>query len=126
MDKKKFLVNIIVGLVMAVVVFFLYWEEERTILHRLCDGSFVAGVMLLGVGGLKFVRNTGSLDIMGYGITEAVHMTLPWLRIEKKDVDFAAYKERKRDERKTSSDLLAAGAVYLVLAIIFLIIYQLV
>ena len=116
----------IVGLVMAVGVFFLYWEEDRTILHRLCDGCFVAGVMLLGVGGLKFVRNTGSLDIMGYGITEAVHMTLPWLRIEKKDVDFAAYKERKRDERKTSSDLLAAGAVYLVLAIIFLIIYQLV
>lgn len=123
MDKKRFLVNTIVGLVMAVFVFFLYWEEERSILHRLCDACFVPSIMLMGVGFLKLARNAGTFDMMGYGIGEAVHMMMPWLRSEKKDVDFVAYKERKKGVRKSSVDLLAAGGIYLVLSIVFLILY---
>ena len=125
MDKKKFLVNMIIGLVIAAVVFFLYWGDDRAILHRFCDGCFVAGVVLMGMGGLKVARTAGTFDIMSYGIAEAVHMTLPWLRTEKKDADFAAYKERKREERKPSGDLLAAGGIYLALAAIFLVLYLL-
>lgn len=123
--KKKVIINLVVGLVMAVVVFFLNWETDRTLFHRLCDSCFVAGVMLMGVGGLKWARNAGTFDMMAYGISAALDMALPWLKREQKDVDFAAYKERKQEERKPAGDLLIAGAVYLALAVIFLILYQL-
>lgn len=123
--KKKVIINLVVGLVMAVVVFFLNWETDRTLFHRLCDSCFVAGVMLMGVGGLKWARNAGAFDMMSYGLSSALDMTFPWIKREHKDADFVAYKERKQEERKPASDLLIAGAVYLALAVIFLILYQL-
>lgn len=123
--KKKVIINLVMGFVMAVGVFFLYWEDERSLLHRLCDGCFVSGVLLLGMGGLKWARNAGTFDMMSYGISSALHMTFPWIEQERKDADFVAYKERKKEERKPAGDLLIAGAVYLVLAVIFLILYQL-
>ena len=113
----------ITGLVLSVVLFFVTANTERTILHRLCDACFVSGIVLLGSGGLKLARNAGTFDMMGYGIGEAFYMFMPWVRGEKKDVDFAAYKERKKTERKSSLDLLAAGGIYMALATVFLILY---
>lgn len=123
--KKNIIINLIMGLVLAIGVFFLYWGEDRTVFHRLCDGFFTAGVLLLGMGGLKWARNAGTFDIMAYGISSAFHMTFPWLKSEQKDADFVAYKERKREERKPAADLVIAGAVYMALAIVCLVIYQL-
>ena len=125
MLKKNVIVNLIVGLVLAVAVFFVDWGVEKTLFHKLCDSCFVAGVVLAGMGGLKFARNAGTFDIMAYGIGSAFMMTFPWIKTERKDADFVAYKERKKAERKPSGDLLIAGAVYLVLAFSWLGIYQL-
>lgn len=124
MLKKSVIMNLVVGLLIAVPVALLDWGMEKVLLHRLCDGFFVAAVVLLGVGGLKVARNAGTFDMMSYGLGAAFKMTFPWIKMEKKDADFVAYKERKREERKPAADLLIAGAIYLVLALIFLAIYQ--
>jgi len=124
MDKKKFFANLITGFVIAIAVCFIGWASERSLIHKLCDGCFVAAVVLLGVGGLKFARNAGTFDIMAYGLSSALHMMLPWLQGEKKDADFAAYKERVRETRKPARDLLLPGVIYLGLAMVFLFIYM--
>ncbi len=123
--RKNLLVNLITGFVVAVIVIVFGLGSEKSICHLLCDGTFVAAVILLGIGGLKFARNGGTFDIMAYGIGSAVRMTFPWLLKERKDADFAAYKERKREIRQSAKPELLAGLVYLVLALIFLVIYSL-
>lgn len=125
MLKKNVIVNLIAGLLLAVAVFLVDWGIEKTFLHKLCDSCFVPGVMLLGLGGLKWARNAGTFDIMAYGIGSAFYMTFPWIKQERKDADFVAYKERKREERKPASDLLIAGTIYMALAFICFGIYQL-
>ena len=122
--RKKILINLGLGLVAAVAVFFFRRDRGFPLIHLLCDCCFTAGVLLLGLGGLKVARNAGTFDIAIYGVDSALRITLPWVMKEKKDADFVAYKERKMEERKPAGDLLIAGAIYMALALIFLVIYS--
>ena len=122
--RKKILINLIIGLVVAVAVFIFRRDREFPLIHLLCDCCFTAGVLLLGMGGLKLARNAGTFDIAIYGIDSALRITLPWVMKEKKDEDFVAYKERKLEERKPAGDMLIAGGIYMALALILLVIYS--
>lgn len=122
--RKKILINLIIGLVIAIIVFFIRFDKGFPLIHQLCDCCFVPGVMLLGMGGLKFARNAGTFDMVVYGVDSALRMTLPWIMKEKKDVDFVAYKDRKKEERKPATELLIAGSLYMGLAMILLVIYS--
>ena len=113
----------ITGLLCAAIVVYYRWNPERLLFHQLCDGAFVAGVILVGIGGLKFARNGGTFDIMVWGLDSVVRTTFPWMLKERQDVDFVAYKERKRESRQSAKPELLSGAVYLVLSLIFLVIY---
>lgn len=123
-NRKKILINLNIGLVVAVAVFFFRRDSGFPVIHQLCDCCFVAGVLLLGMGGLQVARNAGTFDIMVYGLDSALRMTFPWIMKEKKDADFVAYKERKQEERKPATELLIAGGIYMALAVLLLIIYS--
>ena len=122
--RKRILVNLVFGLMIAVMVIVWRWDPEVNLLHQLCNGFFVPGVLLLGSGGLKVARNAGTFDMMVYGMDSALRITLPWIMKEKKDADFVAYKERKQEERKPAKDLLIAGAIHMALAMILLVLYS--
>lgn len=121
--RKKLLANLISGLLIAVIVIFFRYDAEKGLIHQLCDGCFVAGVMLLGFGGLKFARNAGTFDMMAYGIDSALRVTLPWVMKEKKDADFVAYKERKQETRKPAKPEVVSGLIFLALSLVLLILY---
>ena len=123
--RKMFLIYLAIGFVIAVAVLIYRWDAEKLISFQLCDATFVAGGLLVSVGGLKFARNGGTFDIMVYGIDSALRITFPSAFKERKDADFVAYKERKRESRKPATAELLSGAVYLVLAFICLVIYHL-
>ena len=122
--RKKILINLMVGLVAAVGVFFFRQDRGFPLIHLLCDCCFTSGVLLLGMGGLKLARNAGTFDIAIYGMDSALRITLPWIMKEKKDADFVAYKERKMEERKPAGEMLIAGGIYMALAVILLVIYS--
>jgi hypothetical protein len=122
--RKKILTNLNLGLLVAVTVFIVRRDNGFPLVHQLCDCCFVAGILLLGLGGLTVARNAGTFDMMAYGLSSALRMSLPWIVKEKKDADFVAYQERKREERKPATEMLIAGAVYMALALILLIIYS--
>lgn len=122
--RKKILIDLNFGLVIAAIVFFFRRDNGFPLVHQLCDCCFVAGVLLLGMGGLKVARNAGTFDMMAYGLDSALRISLPWITKEKKDADFVAYKERKKEERKPATEMLIAGSVYMALAVILLIIYS--
>ena len=124
---KGFIIYLVLGLLIAAVVVSLNWESEFPLTQRLSDGFFVAAVLLLGMGGLKSVRNRGFFDMAAYGISAALHTAMPFLKmnspLDEREEDFVAYKERKKEERKSAREILWAGAVYLILAAIMLVIY---
>ena len=121
--SKEFLFNLGFGGAAAVLVFILEMFRGRALLISLCNCLFVAAVLLLGVGGTKGVRNKGAFDVMGFGIKSAAETFIPALKRGEKET-FLEYRDRKDMSRKSADGMLLAGAVYLALSALILIIYQ--
>ena len=129
-EKKGFFIHICAGAVIAVAVGALGWSRGHAVLRLLCDGCFVAAVLLLGSGGLKFARNQGTFDMMAYSLRTVFHLHFPFSKmnspLDEQKEDFVEYKERKQEKRKSSAELLWAGLLYLVVSLVFFVIYLLV
>lgn len=127
--KKGVLIYLAIGLVIAIAVVAMEWSSDVSLAFLLCDGCFVAGVLVMGMGGLKFFRNQGVFDAMAYSIAYVFYTAFPGAKPRRADgvekEKLYEYKERKRAERKPAAELLIAGAVYLGLAAIALVIYLL-
>lgn len=131
-SRKHFLISLAYGAVIAVLAFVVSYSQRESFifdndsvdifLHCLCDGLFVAAVMLLGTGVLKAIRNQGVFDVMGFGMKSVIEWTIPMLRREEKE-DLQAYRERKEASRKSARSMLLAGAAYLMLSAVCLPVY---
>jgi hypothetical protein len=127
--QKGILLHVCTGAVIATAVAILGWTRGHSWLRMLCDGCFVAAVMLLGSGGLKFARNQGTFDMMGYSMKSVFHLHFPFAKmnspLEEREEDFMDYKERKKAQRKPAGDLLWSGLIYLIASAVFLALYLL-
>lgn len=121
--RKEFLICLTAGAVLAAAVCALNVSRDYGWSRSVCDGLFVAAVMLLGVGIIRAVYNRGAFDVAGYGLRKAAELAIPALRREEKE-DIQQYRERKKAERKSPAGLLMAGTVYLVLALAALAVYE--
>lgn len=92
--------------------------------RSVCDGLFAASVMLLCSGAIRAVGSRGAFDVAGYGLRMALELALPVLRREEKE-DLPQYRERRAARRKSSSGLLLAGALYFLLSLAALAVYEL-
>lgn len=122
---KELLINLAIGVFVVVFVYWLDAGRGYPFLHCLSDGFFVAAVLLLGVGGLRGVRNKGAFDVVGFGVSSVAKTTFPFLKGEKEESIYE-YRERKAEQRKGAGGLLAAGAIYLVLSILVLCLYYMI
>ena len=74
MDDKRFRRYLACGLFVFVGLCLVAdWQglfdstDAKTVFGILCDGFTFPGVLLTGVGGLKWISTTGFFDIWGYG-----------------------------------------------------------
>ncbi len=123
--QRDFLIYLAVGAVIAAAVFALNMSRDYEVTRCVCDGLFVAAAMLLGIGGIRGVRNRGAFDVTGYGIKTALETALPILRHGNGKETMGDYRQRKAAERKSARGMLLAGAVYLVLSLAALAVYSL-
>lgn len=124
--RKSFLISLLAGAVVTAAVCFFNASSGLGAAHLLCDGFFVAAVVVAGSGGLLFVRNQGLFDIMSFGIKSVFQIHWPWTAPRTADEgkeSFFEYKDRKRGQRKSPAGTLLAGAVYVVLAFVMLAAY---
>lgn len=121
--RKRLLTCLAAGAVLAAAVCALNVNRGYGWSRSVCDGFFVAAVILLGLGVIRAVCNRGAFDVAGYGLRMAVELALPALRREEKE-DIHQYRERKEAERKSPAGLLLAGAVYFVLSLAALAVYE--
>ena len=121
--RKAFLTCLVLGAVLGAAVCALNVSRDYGWSRSVCDGLFVAAVMLLGAGSIRAVYNRGAFDVAGYGLRWAVELAIPALRRAEKE-DIHQYRERKESERKSPGGLLLAGTVYLVLSLAALAVYE--
>lgn len=121
---KQLLTCLAAGAALAAGVCALNVSRDYGWSRSVCDGLFVAAVILLGLGVIRAVYNRGAFDVAGYGLRMAVELALPILRREEKE-DLHQYRRRKEAERKSPAGLLLAGAVFFVLSLAALAVYEL-
>lgn len=122
--SKEFLICLAAGGILAAAVCALNVSRDYGWIRSVCDGLFVAAVMLLGLGTIRAVYNQGVFDVAGYGLRMAVELTIPAFRREEKE-DIQQYRARKEADRKSPAGLLLAGAAYFVLSLAALAVYEL-
>lgn len=117
--KEDLITNLVIGGCIAAAVLALGLGRGYDVLRCFCDGFFVSAVMLIGIGGIKEIRNKGTFDVVGYGMKRFIEVAIPMLNKGDKESMYD-YRERKAKERKGAFGMLIAGTVYLVLALVFL------
>ena len=124
--KKDFVTGISLGLGILTVLLVSNPQNTDSLIFRLCDGFFVAGVLVMGFGGLMHARNKGIFDMMQYSVSSVFRLKFPGFsigRAREDEEDFLAFRDRKAKLRRSASGFLISGGIYMALAFFFLILY---
>ena len=121
-----YIITAVVGLAIFIVVICAktIWNAGETyaVMQILSDACFVPGVLLAGVGLIIFASNGGAFDMLAYAVIKFIDLFKRDPR-NKKYRDFYEYREAKKDKKRGMAFMLIVGAVFIVLASIFLIVY---
>ena len=127
LKRRSFRIALGVGAAIALAVVLLNRSAGNGPLRLLCDGCFVAGILVGGTGCLMLAANEGMFDIFGYGISFVLN--LHWSGIfrmseERRRESYADYKQRRHASPAKPGGVLLAGGIYLLLAAVLLVIYS--
>ena len=113
-SDPRFFTYLGIAAVIGVAAFFVTkGNGDYTFTELLSNGFFAGGLIVLGIGGL------------GYGISRVGNVHWPWLRREemrRSSETIHEYRERKAQSRTSPLPAVAAGLIFIVLAVLFLII----
>ena len=104
--------------------FSLYQEREGALWSSLCDGAFIAAVLLVCTGLLLWIGSTGQFDGLTYVAYSLRRQLFPLGGLAEERPDFYHYKLAKEQKRRDVSPLplLGSGGIFLLLAGLFLLI----
>ena len=136
MIKKK-ITETIVSLAIGLTLFFVITGvngvyggslSKVEVARFLCDGFFVAGVVLLGFAGLSWASGQGAFDGLRYSFTSFFRLHFSTHRYDWKEKEsFQEYKERIHSEEKKKKNVSISaivGVVFMLCAMICLIVYE--
>ena len=128
-NRKDLIVSAACGMMIVVFVFYASAEQGFTVIHRLCNGFFVAGGMLGGAGLILYCANKGAFNLFGYGGSYALNLIMPFITRNPWNGDrdretYYDYCVRKSEEpHKPVGHLLIVGGGYLIISAILLIVH---
>ena len=121
-----FIISIVVGITVFLLLFFL-GPNQISMIGAL-DGSTIAALALLGIGGLAFIANQGMFDSFSYGFGQLGSAI--FAKKANKYNDYQGYLEKKRAIRASSPKyfmaILFASIPYLIATLILFIISKVV
>lgn len=97
-------------------------DETHVVMQILSDASLVPGILLAGVGLIIFASNGGAFDMLAYAVIRFFDLFRRDVK-NKKYKDFYEYREAKKDKKRGMAFMLIVGAVFILIAVIFLIVY---
>ena len=129
MKRKKshlrLVVTLLIGLCLAAGVFAVRGGFDMSdwpdIAAALCDACFVPAALLISFGLLLFASNDGLFDMMTFSVQKVLRLMLSAEKQAAFPKTFYDYRVLKQGRKAGFGFLLIAGAIYLVLAFIFLL-----
>ena len=119
-----YLISALISLVIGAVIFVIYFFSNDRTMYAAINGSSLAAVILLSLGGLMFVAGEGFFDIFSYGFKQ-VGSSL-FSKKPNENNDFASYKEASRTKRedkpKIFLGIIISGLICLIAMIVLRII----
>ena len=98
--------------------------ETARVMRVLCDGAFLAAVLLCGCGLLVMVANNGIFDTISYASRTILSYFIPSPGPGRNPETFAEYRQRKHQKPGSFGFMVLAGSIYLTMAFIFLLIFE--
>ena len=127
---KPFLITLVISMVISLAVLmarqFFTLDDYFEKMSALSDAFFVPGIVLVGFGVLVMVADEGFFDIFRYGLLKLT-MTLRVQGKADEDMpkDFYEYRVARHGEKKKPQwSIFAVGAIDLLLAVLFLLLYS--
>ena len=121
-----YIISAAVGVAIFVIVICVQqiWNADDTAqtMQILSDACFVPGVLLAGVGLIIFASNGGAFDMLAYAFIRLFDLFRKDAR-NKKYKDFYEYREARKDKKRGMAFMLIVGAVFILIAVIFLAVY---
>ena len=126
---RRYLVSLAAGLALAASLFLgrggLAAADDIEAYRLLCDAAFVPAAALISLGLIVFVADDGLFDIFGYTIMRATAVFHSREAREAMPKTYYDYHVMKHTRKADARFLLAAGATWLALAFVFLLLYSL-
>lgn len=125
-SDKSFYIFLGVAAVLSLIAFLLMQGQgDIPAKQQLSNSLFAGGALTMGFGGLRFCGANGTFDLLGFGVSKFYNIRWPFLGKPAKGHEgekYHEYKERKAAEEHPSAlPPLCAGAVFVALAAVFLI-----
>lgn len=121
-----YIITAVVGIIIFVIIICTkkIWNADETYvtMQIMSDACFVPGVLLGGMGLIIFASNGGAFDMLAYAVIRFFDLFKRDPR-NKKYKDFYEYREAKKEKKRGMAFMLIVGAVFILLAVIFLIVY---
>ena len=121
-----YIITAVIGIAITVAIICSkqIWAADGTkiVMQILSDAFFVRGVLLAGVGLIIFASNGGAFDMLVFAV-------LLFFNLFRKDVnkrkykDFYAYRQAKKDKKRSMAFMLITGLIFIAIAVIFIIVY---
>ena len=123
---RRYLISTACALLLAVLFAqirgFSFSQTLAANLAALCDGFFVSGMLVAGLGAMIWVSTTGFFDILSYGFKN-LSVLVPFHH-RRKYKHFYEYKAEQAAKRsKPQFFLLVIGLIMVLIAAIFLYFY---
>lgn len=125
-DKKlvtRYGVTFLIGLVIAFLVAFIKGVfravDPAATYMALCDGAFVAAVLLIGIGLMVWLGNMGTFDMMSYGFKSFAGLFSKNAENRKPEGSFFNYTQKKAEKKSPFLFIVIVGIVFLLLAFLF-------
>lgn len=114
-------VAIVVTVAVSLRQGFSFSQPFRENCRDLCDGFFVAGMMMTGIGVLTLIASTGFFDIFAYGMVTLLSHFIPRMGGGQKYYDYKMAREEGR--KRPLRNMLYVGLVCIGLSLLFLWLY---
>lgn len=111
----------------ALIVLLVSWgqglfqgPQPQEAYHILCDGFFIASVLLIGVGLMCLISNEGIFDVLSYGVINIFRLFSPSNKFFSERESFYDFRMRRKDKKVGFAFLVIVGGGYLLAAFIFM------
>lgn len=114
--RKSYLITLCFAAVITGGV--IYFSLSRyNVIDSICNGLFVAAVLVGGCGLLAFANKHGAFDMFTFAVSWLIHIRYLFKKGEKRET-YAEYKVRKSGERTYSVSPLIVGALLFGLSLV--------